>query len=122
MTDEVLVERRGAVTLLTLNRPHRLNAWTYELGDLYFDLLDEADADPPVRAIVVTGNGRGFCSGMDGEALARSAGGKKTMPAKGRRMTHALSVRKPMIGAINGACAGFGLIQALHFDVRFASE
>ncbi len=119
---DVLHERHGAVVLLTLNRPQRLNAWTYELGDLYFDLLDQADADPSVRAIVVTGTGRGFCSGMDGEALSKSAGGTKTMPAKGRRMTHALSVHKPLIGAINGACAGFGLIQALHFDVRFAAE
>lgn len=119
---EVLMTRDGPVMLLTLNRPERLNAWTYELGDLYFDYLDEADADPTVRAIVVTGAGRGFCSGMDGAVLGQSAAGTRTMPARGRRMTHALSIRKPMIGAINGACAGFGLIQALHCDVRFAAR
>lgn len=119
---DVLVRREGAVTVLTLNRPERLNAWTYPLGDRYFDLLDEADADPDVRAIVVTGAGRGFCAGMDGEQLAQSAKGIRLMPSKGRRMTHALSIRKPVIGAINGPCAGFGLVQALHFDVRFAAR
>lgn len=120
--EEVLTERHGAVLLLTLNRPERLNAWTYAMGDQYFDYLDEADADPSIRVIVVTGAGRGFCAGMDGDVLTRSAAGTRAMPAKGRRMTHALSIRKPIIGAINGGCAGFGLIQALHFDIRFAAQ
>lgn len=118
---DVLIDRDGPVAILTLNRPERLNAWTYDLGDRYFDLLDEADADPGVRAIVVTGAGRGFCAGMDGAQLALSSSGQKRMPAKGRRMTHALSIRKPMVAAINGPCVGFGLIQALHCDVRFAA-
>jgi enoyl-CoA hydratase/carnithine racemase len=122
MADEdVLADRDGAIVTLTFNRPHRLNAWTYELGDRYFDLLDGADSDPEIRAIIVTGAGRGFCAGMDGEQLARSAGGQTRMPAKGRRMTHARGIRKPMIAAINGPCVGFGLIQALHCDVRFAA-
>ncbi|HXC37726.1 MAG TPA: enoyl-CoA hydratase-related protein [Burkholderiales bacterium] len=118
---DVLSRRDGATLTLTLNRPDRLNAWTYDLGDRYFDLLDEADADPRIRVIVVTGAGRGFCSGMDGAQLLQSSGGQKRMPSKGRRMTHALSIRKPMIAAINGPCVGFGLIQALHCDVRFAA-
>ncbi|UPK29926.1 enoyl-CoA hydratase/isomerase family protein [Bradyrhizobium sp. 195] len=121
-TAEVLREKDGAVTVLTLNRPERQNAWTYDLGDLYFDHLDEADADPAVRVIVVTGVGRGFCVGMDAQSLEKSASGARRLPSKGRRMTHALTVRKPIIGAINGGCAGFGLVQALHFDVRFAAE
>ncbi|MGE0387447.1 MAG: enoyl-CoA hydratase-related protein [Gammaproteobacteria bacterium] len=122
---DVLQERDGAVVTLTLNRPDRLNAWTYDLGDRYFDLLDEADADPGVRVIVVTGAGRGFCSGMDGDVLAVTSSNdpsKRRMPAKDRRMTHATSIRKPIIGAINGPCAGFGLVQALHFDVRIAAQ
>lgn len=119
---DVLVRREGAVIVLTLNRPERLNAWTYPLGNRYFDLLDEADDDPAIRAIVVTGAGRGFCAGMDAQQLGQSAQGKGQLPSKQRRMTHALSIRKPIIGAINGACAGFGLVQALHFDVRFAAE
>ncbi|EEA01609.1 Enoyl-CoA hydratase/isomerase [Burkholderia sp. H160] len=112
----------GRTLILTLNRPERLNAWTYDLGDLYFDLLDEADADPAVHVIVVTGAGRGFCSGMDAEVLTLSAAGAQRMPSKGRRMTHAMNIRKPIVGAINGPCAGFGLVQALHFDVRFAAR
>ncbi|MDR5804857.1 enoyl-CoA hydratase-related protein [Caballeronia sp. LZ001] len=119
--DLVLLRREGPVSILTLNRPERLNAWTYPLGDVYFDLLDEADADPQVRAVVVTGAGRGFCAGLDAESLASSASGVKRKPAKGRRMSHAANFRKPLIGAINGGCAGFGFVQALHFDVRFAA-
>lgn len=119
---DVLYSVEGGVAVLTLNRPERLNAWTYDLGDRYFDLLDQADSDVSVRAIIVTGAGRGFCSGMDGEQLTLSSSGQKRMPAKGRRMTHALSIRKPIIGAINGPCVGFGLIQALHCDVRFAAS
>jgi enoyl-CoA hydratase/carnithine racemase len=123
MSEElVLSQLEDGVLILTLNRPERLNAWTYDLGDCYFDLLDEADASPEVRSIIVTGAGRGFCSGMDAEVLGLSTQGIRRMPTQGRRMTHAMSIRKPIIGAINGACAGFGLIQALHFDVRFAAE
>jgi enoyl-CoA hydratase/carnithine racemase len=120
--DDVLVEQHDAVLLLTLNRPDRLNAWTYELGDRYFDLLDEADASPDVRVVVITGAGRGFCAGMDTAELSASAGGAAKMPAKGRRMTHAAEITKPIVAAVNGPCVGFGLVQVLHCDVRFAAE
>ena len=73
--DVVLSERRGAVALLTLNRPDRLNAWTGALGRRYFDLLDAAAADPEVRVIVVTGAGRGFCAGAEVGRKADSAEG-----------------------------------------------
>src|SRR3546814_5339737 len=106
---EVLYERHGAVAVLTLNRPKRYNAWTHELGNLYFDLLDTADADPEVQAIVVTAVGHSFCPGFDALALKKSASGAGSLPAKGRRLTPALSIRKTLIGAINGGCAGLGL-------------
>lgn len=123
MSDEILTDLADGVLTVTLNRPDRLNAWTYELGDSYFDVLDRADDDPDIRVVVLTGAGRGFCSGLDMEALsAASAGGARRTPAHGRRMTHAQSFRKPLIGAINGACVGFGLVQALACDIRFASE
>ena len=67
--DEILVEHREAVLLLTFNRPDRLNAWTPSMRRRYFDLLEAADADPSVRAVVVTGAGRGFCAGTDLSAL-----------------------------------------------------
>lgn len=63
--DLVLAERRGAVLVLTFNRPGKLNAWNNELEDRYFDLLEDGDNDPEVRVIVITGAGRGFCSGAD---------------------------------------------------------
>jgi enoyl-CoA hydratase/carnithine racemase len=120
--DVVLCEVSEGVALLTLNRPDRMNAWTSELEVRYFDLLDEVDDDPGTRAIVLTGAGRGFCPGMDMNTLSRTsrgAGGQYEMP---RPMSHPLTVRKPMIAAINGACAGIGLVQALLCDLRFAAQ
>jgi enoyl-CoA hydratase/carnithine racemase len=122
MADEDLVLRSlsDGVLTMTLNRPDRLNAWTRRMEREYFTALDDADADPAVRAIVVTGAGRGFCPGMDTQSLAKAAATEPTAPDP-RPMTHALSVRKPMVAAINGACAGIGLVQALVCDVRFAA-
>ena len=70
--DVVLAQRRGSVLVLTLNRPDRLNAWTDALEQRYFELLDEAESDPDVRAVVVTGAGRGFCAGADMDDLPGS--------------------------------------------------
>ena len=68
--DPVLYERREpGIALLTLNRPERLNAWNGELAARYFELLDQAAADPEVKVIVVTGAGRGFCAGADMDTL-----------------------------------------------------
>ena len=122
MTQEVLVEHRGAVALVTLNRPERLNAWTPELEARYFDVLDALDDDPRVRAVVVTGAGRGFCPGMDAVELAGRTGRADPTTARRRPATHALGLRKPLVAAVNGACAGIGLVQALTCDVRFAAD
>ena len=62
---------------------------------------------------------RGFCAGMDADSLAVSAGGVKRVPGKGRQMTHAVTIAKPVIAAVNGPCAGLGLVQALACDIRF---
>jgi enoyl-CoA hydratase/carnithine racemase len=116
-SDPVLAERRGAVLLLTLNRPDRLNAWNDGLEQRYFEHLDAAEADPEVRAIVLTGAGRGFCAGADMDILS----GKKDPSISGRRRPRNLpmALRKPLIGAINGAAAGLGLVEALYCDYRF---
>jgi enoyl-CoA hydratase/carnithine racemase len=88
----------------------------------YFDRLDEADVDEEVRAIVVTGEGRTFCPGLDTERLrAASSEGRLALGVR-RPQTHPLGIRKPMVAAINGACAGIGLMQALNCDVRFAAR
>ena len=115
----VLAERHGAVMLLTFNRPDRLNAWTDELEARYFALLDAAEADPQVRAIVVTGSGRGFCAGADFEDL-NGVEAFDLSPLDRPRPRHLpLTVRKPLIAAVNGAAAGLGLVEALYADVRF---
>jgi enoyl-CoA hydratase/carnithine racemase len=120
VSDPVLAERHGGVLLLTLNRPERYNAWSDALEARYFTLLDEADADPDVRAIVVTGAGRHFCAGADFDDLAPSsepfdlAGLDRPRPR-----TRPLQLRTPLIVAINGAAAGLGLAEALFADVRF---
>jgi enoyl-CoA hydratase/carnithine racemase len=122
MADDELVLQTIAdgVLTVTLNRPERMNAWTRAMERRYFDVLDAADDEPDVRAIVVTGAGRGFCPGMDTQSLAKAAASEPS-GADRRPMTHALSVRKPMVAAINGGCAGIGLVQALVCDVRFAA-
>jgi enoyl-CoA hydratase/carnithine racemase len=88
----------------------------------YFELLDEATASSDVRAIVVTGAGTSFCPGMDMASLQDTAAAGELLRAGRRPMHYALSVPKPMIAAINGACAGIGLIQAMYCDVRFAAR
>jgi enoyl-CoA hydratase/carnithine racemase len=117
---QVLAERRGGVLLLTLNRPERLNAWNPVMEGRFFDLLAEADDDPGVRAVVVTGAGRGFCAGADMAALAMvDAAGFR--PGE-RPLSFATTLRTPVIAAVNGPVAGIGLVLALYADVRFAAE
>ena len=119
----VLAERRGAVLVLTLNRPDRMNAWTDALEARYYELLDAAEDDPEVRAIVVTGAGRGFCSGADMEDLHGAATGAidTEQTERARHRYYPLTIRKPLIAAINGAAVGLGLVEALYCDVRFTT-
>jgi enoyl-CoA hydratase/carnithine racemase len=121
--DELLRELdEHGVLLLTLNRPHRNNGWTFDLEDAYFGTLIAAANDPAVRAIVVTGAGKSFCPGLDMQVLDRSA---RTGDAGGayRRwpMTTARLIPKPVIAAVNGACAGIGFVQMASADIVFAS-
>src|SRR5437763_7093818 len=110
------------VALLTLNRPERHNAWSIPMEERYFALLRQAEADRDVRVIVVTGAGRSFCPGMDSVSLAHQAAtGATTNPHLRQPMTLPTGIAKPVLAAINGACAGIGLIAALNCDVRFAA-
>jgi enoyl-CoA hydratase/carnithine racemase len=122
MSDVVLLEIEEGVAEITLNRPDRLNAWTGELERAYFGALEDCGTRSDVRAIVVTGAGRGFCAGADMDDLQAigSNGGREENGGR-RKQTFPTTIPKPIIAAINGACAGIGLVQALMCDVRFAA-
>lgn len=115
------LDERGVVTL-TLNRPERNNGWTRELEAALHGLLDQASESPDVRAIVITGAGRSFCPGLDAEELDRvSQPGVGFDNSSRRPLTLPTFVPKPIVCAINGGCAGLGLILALMSDIRFAA-
>jgi len=122
-TDVVLVGRRGQVAVVTLNRPAKLNAVTREMADAYARHMRAADRDPDVRAIVVTGAGRGFCAGADlGILGAGVAALSEFLPAPEDLPQMALDLRTPVIAAVNGPVAGVGFAYMLGSDVRFAAE
>lgn len=128
MEDVVLSEvGDDGVALLTLNRPDRLNAWTHGLQVALFDRLQACAEDERVRVIVITGAGRGFCPGADMDDLSTLSSDGDALEARTDRtdtrpITLALSIPKPVIAAINGACAGIGLAFALTCDVRFCAQ
>jgi enoyl-CoA hydratase/carnithine racemase len=129
MADVVLCEiGEDGVAVLTLNRPERLNAWTYPMQLALFDLLEQCEADERVRVIVVTGAGRGFCPGADMEDLSALSAPGENSAIESRRarqddrpITFAMTIAKPVIAAINGACAGLGLAFALTCDLRICA-
>ena len=124
MSEVVQHEVDGRVALLTLNRPERLNAWTGEMERAYFGALQDCAASQDVRVIVVTGAGRGFCAGADMQDLQAIGNGDVDSAAEADRrpQTFPLTIPKPIIAAINGPCAGIGLVQALMCDIRFAAK
>jgi enoyl-CoA hydratase/carnithine racemase len=121
--DELLRELGDdGVMVLTLNRPDRNNAWTHALENAYFGTLIAAANDTAVRVVVVTAAGRSFCPGMDMQILEKSA--REGQPSGMHRrwpMTTATMIPKPVVCAVNGACAGIGFIQMAACDVVFAS-
>lgn len=112
---------RGVLTL-TFNRPESLNAWTDAMGRRYFDLLAEAEGDPEVRAVVVTGAGKGFCAGADFKTLSAIQAGSYEEKPDPRPATFPTTIGKPIIAAVNGACAGLGMVHALVCDLVFTAE
>lgn len=120
--DAVIASVDGGVMTVTLNRPDRGNAWNGAVTAGYFGFLEQAARSPEVRAIIVTGAGKAFCVGGDGEKLETAAsqgGAASTAPSS---YWLPLRIGKPIIAAINGACFGIGLQQALCCDLRFASD
>lgn len=130
--DAVLYEAtEGGVAIITFNRPDRLNAWGPDIAAGFYGAIDRAEGDPDIRVIVLTGRGRGFCAGAYLGAPSSAASYGETMDKAGEtdlaelvgeRPPHFVTtLRKPVIAAINGACVGIGLTQALMCDVRFAA-
>ncbi len=140
---EVLYDRNGAVATITLNRPDQLNAWTRKMEAEVREAMMEASNDDAVRAIVLTGAGRGFCAGADmnllGDIQDETASAKSRIQSLSAvnnaipggldlptdytmRYSYFPTVPKPVLGAINGPCAGLGMVMALYCDMRFASD
>ncbi|MEV7504270.1 enoyl-CoA hydratase-related protein [Streptomyces sp. NPDC093018] len=128
-------EMRDHVSYLTLNRPETLNALTPALRDRLVDLLGQASADPSVRAVLLTGTGRGFCAGADLRSGTDSRSGAdspspripgdvaRTLRTGAQRLIAAvLDCEKPVIAAVNGTAAGLGAHLALACDLVLAAE
>jgi len=127
MDAQVLYERRGSAALITLNRPDRLNALTGAMTEEVIALARQAEADPTVFSVIVTGAGRGFCAGVDaddlvkitGSGISRSRADDDRIPGLFAELTR---ISKPVIGAVNGPAAGAGFILAMMCDLRFVAE
>lgn len=133
MADEILYEVVEPVATITLNRPHALNAWTQVMDRQLRQALSDAEADPRVVGIILTGAGRGFSAGADmglltdlsGSADSGDATNATVAPTAdgdfGGRFTYLFEVSKPIIAAVNGPVAGMSFPLALCCDLRFVS-
>jgi len=118
-TGELVVDHSAAgIAQLVLHRPHELNAWTLSLESAFFDALDSARADPDIRVVVITGSGRGFCSGASRDML----GGAPRPDEPRRQLCELVEYPKPTIAAINGPAVGLGLSLAIACDVRICDR
>ncbi len=127
--EQIAVERTGAVTRITLSRPEKLNALTHRMSDELLDAFTALRDDEGVRAVVLTGAGRGFCAGQDlsefGEAYrqGRRPDIERHLAESYHRLIPAMvAAPKPVIAAVNGVAAGAGLSLALACDLRIAAD
>ncbi len=138
MFKETLYRTAAGVATITLNRPEKLNAWTVLMEQEVRSAIEEAQRDPEVRVIILTGAGRGFCAGADMSLLNAVAsrglgdsgreflsGGTSREDVRAdfqKKFSYFLAVDKPVLAAINGPAVGLGLVIPLYCDLRFASE
>jgi enoyl-CoA hydratase/carnithine racemase len=129
--EQITCEIDGPLMIVTLNRPDKLNAYTGQMGAEITDAFERADADDNVRAVIVTGAGRGFCAGADVSGGAKSfdttgSHGAGVFAASGTRsgrfVEAIFNCRKPSIAAINGAAVGVGITMTLPMDIRIAAR
>jgi enoyl-CoA hydratase/carnithine racemase len=130
----MLVDKSDGIMTITLNRPERLNAFTIGMARDWFTVLDDADSDDSVRAVVVTGAGRGFCAGADLSGGGATFDPVHASPEAGgvgveepRDVGGILTLRiyrclKPLIAAVNGPAVGVGVTSILPMDIRLASR
>ncbi len=132
--EQITTALAEGVLTITLNRPERLNAWTQQMGVEMRAAFDAADADDEVRAVIVTGAGRGFCAGADLERGGETFDYRQRAPSRaqasegpprdsgGELTLRIFDSRKPVIAAINGPAVGVGATMTLPMDVRIAAE
>jgi len=122
--ETILTEHRKGVLVITMNRPERLNAWTYKMGGELRAAVEAANADDDVTSIVLTGAGRGFCAGADIEAVfnAQSEGEDVTEGGGAENWVELIRQSKPVVAAINGPAIGIGVTQVLPMDYLIASD
>jgi enoyl-CoA hydratase/carnithine racemase len=118
---ELLVSDVNGVRVLSLNRPHRLNAFTAEAYFALAQALDEAALDDAVSVVLIKGEGRAFCAGVDLFALAESDGDEFSRGIKAVVLALA-TFPKPIIAAVHGAIVGFGATMLLHVDIVITAE
>ncbi len=141
--EQIVYRLEDGVAWVTLNRPERLNAWTSVMECEVRTAMQKAERDSAVRIIMLTGAGRGFCSGADVQGMAEIFSGatgrliseivkermdRNSVPVRHgarsdfqKRYSYFPAIEKPVIGAINGPVAGLGMVLALYCDIRLAS-
>jgi enoyl-CoA hydratase/carnithine racemase len=126
--EQITTETSEGILTITLNRPERLNAWTGQMGEELRAAFEHSDADD-VRAVIITGAGRGFCAGADLEAggdtfdySKRDTAGAAGRDGGGEFTLRIFDSKKPVIAAINGPAVGVGATMTLPMDVRMAAD
>ncbi len=125
----IIFDVSGQIATITLNRPERLNAWTYEMSIEIWDALMKVENDPNLRVTIITGAGRGFCAGADLSSGGTTFDGSnrpreedERRRREGSLIRRYFSLKKPVIVAINGPVVGVGVTFILPFDIRIAAE
>jgi len=127
--EQIIFEISDEIATITLNRPERLNAYTYQMSIEMWDAIEKVENDPSLRVLIITGAGRGFCAGADMSGGAKTFDGSKrpkeyveNLEREGSLIRRCFLLKKPVIVAINGPVVGVGLTMILPFDIRIASE